>query len=558
MTVFVSRPPAILEHMNNTHSNGAAANEAVLLAPRLAVGEVTSDQLQSRIKSTIRVENQAAAIRAEAVAELRRREGAGVTETVLQEEGLLARGRAKSELETAQQLEQLPKTREGFQSGEISPDNARIIAGAAQRGSIDEQELAEIAKTQAPDKFAGTVRRHERDRSPDDGEARLKRQRSRRYARIKKDLDDGMMVLYGRFDPVTGARIETALAAKMRELWRAEDPGERISPGQRMADALEQLITGPRQGKDKGRAQDVKLLLIADYNTLNNQIEKARLGDGTPIPASELRRLACDAQILPAVFAGRSHGVARWRGCRWIWVSPGGPPTAPNAPLSPLGTAIVWDAAPKLLGAKPTTSSTGPTEAPPASTTWSSYVGGGGQQMPPQSPRRRLANPPNAHRTVQPQTALHHPKTKDPSKSNPPSAATLHQTKKMSCGQGPFSPRWAVCTGPQPKTRNTSLPTREKALTPAYRRCPPQPDRRSCTYTTQQQADRTEAAIANHPREVSARSHRPQRPIVVKHPVVQAGPPRRRPQTRTIPGEPSLMASKSNPPSAATSTKQRK
>ena len=307
MTVFVSRPPAILEHMNNTHSNGAAANEAVLLAPRLAVGEVTSDQLQSRIKSTIRVENQAAAIRAEAVAELRRREGAGVTETVLQEEGLLARGRAKSELETAQQLEQLPKTREGFQSGEISPDNARIIAGAAQRGSIDEQELAEIAKTQAPDKFAGTVRRHERDRSPDDGEARLKRQRSRRYARIKKDLDDGMMVLYGRFDPVTGARIETALAAKMRELWRAEDPGERISPGQRMADALEQLITGPRQGKDKGRAQDVKLLLIADYNTLNNQIEKARLGDGTPIPASELRRLACDAQILPAVFAGRSQ-----------------------------------------------------------------------------------------------------------------------------------------------------------------------------------------------------------------------------------------------------------
>ena len=116
-----------------------------------------------------------------------------------------------------------------------------------------------------------------------------------------------MMVLYGRFDPVTGARIETALAAKMRELWRAEDPGERISPGQRMADALEQLITGPRQGKDKGRAQDVKLLLIADYNTLNNQIENARLGDGTPIPASELRRLACDAQILPSVFAGRSQ-----------------------------------------------------------------------------------------------------------------------------------------------------------------------------------------------------------------------------------------------------------
>ena len=305
--MFVSHPPAILVHMNNAHSNGAAANEAVLLAPFAPVGEATSDQLQDRIKSTIRVQNQAAAIRAEAVAELRRREGSEVTETVLQKDGLLARGKAKSELETAQQLEQLPKTREGFQSGEISPDNARIIAGAAQRGNIDEQELAEIAKNQAPDKFAGTVRRHERDRSPDDGEANLKRQRSRRYARIKTDVDDGMMVLYGRFDPVTGARIETALSAKMRELWREEDPGNRVTAGQRMADALEQLLTGPRGKTKNGRVQDVKLLLIADYNTLNNQIRDGRLGDGTPIPPGELRRLACDAQILPAVFAGRSQ-----------------------------------------------------------------------------------------------------------------------------------------------------------------------------------------------------------------------------------------------------------
>ena len=169
----------------------------MLLPPFAPVGEATPDQLQDRIKSTIRVQNQAAAIRAEAVAELRRREGAEVTETVLREEGLLARGKAKSELETAQQLEKLPKTREGFRNGEISPDNARIIAGASQRGPIDEEELAELAKTQAPDKFAGTVRRHERDRSPDDGESKLKRQRSRRYARIKTDLDDGMMVLYG-------------------------------------------------------------------------------------------------------------------------------------------------------------------------------------------------------------------------------------------------------------------------------------------------------------------------------------------------------------------------
>ena len=293
--------------MNSQVTNGTADHEAVLLAPRAAVSEATSEQLEDRIKSTIRVRNQAAAIRAEAVAELRRRKGAESTETVLRESGLLARGKARSELETAQQLEHLPKTREGLRKGEISPDNARIIAGASQRGPIDEEELAQIARTQAPDKFAGTVRRHERDRSPDDGESRLKRQRQRRFARIKTDVDDGMVVLYGRFDPVTGARIETVLSAKMGELWRAEDPGNRVTAGQRMADALEHLLTGPRGKTENGRAQDVKLLLIADYDALSGEIKDARLSDGTPIPASELRRLACDAQVLPAIFRGGSQ-----------------------------------------------------------------------------------------------------------------------------------------------------------------------------------------------------------------------------------------------------------
>ena len=212
-----------------TNGTGASDIEAVLLSPWRAVAEITSEQLEARIKSTIVVENQAAAIRAEAVAEMQRRKGTEPTETVLRKSGLLSGGRAKSEMETAQQLEQLPNTRKGLEEGEISRDNARIIAGASRRGTIDEKELAEIARTQAPDKFAGTVRRHERDRSPDDGEARLKRQRSRRFARIRTDVDDGMTVLYGRFDPVAGARIETVLSAKMGELWREEDPGNRRS-----------------------------------------------------------------------------------------------------------------------------------------------------------------------------------------------------------------------------------------------------------------------------------------------------------------------------------------
>ena len=293
----------ILVHMTQPADSPRSVNLAKLLVPTLPAAQATPQQLQQRIKSTIRAQNQAAAVRAEAVAELERRRGTELVETVLREEGLLGRRKARSEVDTARALEELPKTREGFHKGDISPDNARILAGAKQRGTIKEEELVDDARTQSPDKFAHTVRKHEQQQSQDDGESKLEHQRSRRFAKITTDPDDGMTVLYGRFDPITGARIETAISSMMNHLWREEDPRNRATAPQRMADALTELIT--RQAKG-GRPQDTKLLLIADYHTLSGQLGNPRLENGTPLPAQTLRKLACDAQILPAIFAGAS------------------------------------------------------------------------------------------------------------------------------------------------------------------------------------------------------------------------------------------------------------
>ncbi len=275
----------------------------MVLGPTVPVADVTVTELQDRVQSTIRGENQLAGIRAEALAELQRRAGTDLTERELREKGKKRRRRARSEVETARELEKLPETSKGLREGTIPYDNARILADANQRGTIDETELLDKARAQSPDRFAATVRKHEQQRSQDDGVSKLKHQKSRRYARIRTAIEDGMTVLYGRFDPIAGARIETVLSKKMNELWQEEDPHNRATPGQRMADALEALITRP--GKD-GLAQDVRLLVIADYDAVNQQLRNGRLENGTPIPAGELRRLACDAQILPAIFRGPS------------------------------------------------------------------------------------------------------------------------------------------------------------------------------------------------------------------------------------------------------------
>jgi len=146
-------------NMEKTASDRRVINEIGAVLPSLAVGDATLEQLRERLQSTFRVENQAAAVRVETLAELTRREGVHITEDNLRERGLRPRRKARSEVETAVELEELPKTSEGLRDGEIPYDNARILAKASQEGEIDESELVDKARTQSPDKFAGTVRR---------------------------------------------------------------------------------------------------------------------------------------------------------------------------------------------------------------------------------------------------------------------------------------------------------------------------------------------------------------------------------------------------------------
>ncbi len=293
--------------MEETANDRQVVNEIGVVLPSLAVGEATLEQLQARLQSTFRVENKAAAVRAETLAELTRRVGVHLTENSLREKGLRPRGKARSEVETAVQLEELPQTSEGMRDGEIPYENARILARAKKRGEIDETELVDKARTQSPDKFGGTVRKYEQQRSEDDGMGRLEHQRSRRFARIRTDRVDGMTVLYGRFDPITGALLETALSQKMDEIWREEDPRARCTPGQRMADALAHLVTREETDEDGGRVRGPRLLLIADYDVVSRELRNGRLGDGTPIPVEKIRDLACQSDILPAIFKGVSQ-----------------------------------------------------------------------------------------------------------------------------------------------------------------------------------------------------------------------------------------------------------
>ena len=306
--------------------NSPSAVVALLTSPVL-VRDLGDRELEDRLRLVGRCESRLAAVKAETIAELARRKGESRAADVLRDDLKQSRGGAKRQVKDAGRLAQVPSTAQALAEGTITPQHARLIAEAAEQApagsSIDEAELLAAARREPADLFDRTVRDHLNERSGDDLEERRRRQRAQRKLSFKQQ-PDGMFEMFGRFDPVTGSRIETALTATANKLWHGEDPKHRPTPPQRLADAFELLVTGSGgTGKDRGKAQGIDLLVRADYDILAGKLRDARLADGTPLAPEELIRLACDANILPAIFdqkgeplwlgRGKRHASARQR-----------------------------------------------------------------------------------------------------------------------------------------------------------------------------------------------------------------------------------------------------
>ena len=293
-----------------------------------ALRALAGARVEERLVLVGRCESRMAAVKAEAVTELSRWRGEARAADVLRNDLKQSRGGAKREVKLAGQLAEVPATLMALATGAITPQHARLIAEAAEQAPadrpIDEAELLAAAEREPADLFGRTVRDHLNERSGDDLAELRRRQRERRQATIKQD-PDGMYKLFGTFDPVTGARIETALTAAANRLWHGTDDKSRPTPKQRLADALESLITGGtangNSGTGKGISgtgngnsapQGVDLLVIADYDIVAGRLRDAHLGDGTPLSPEELLRLACDAKILPTLFDRK--GQPLWLG----------------------------------------------------------------------------------------------------------------------------------------------------------------------------------------------------------------------------------------------------
>ena len=135
--------------------------------------------------------------------------------------------------ERAATAAEVPALGAGLSAGAITGDRVDVVARAAAGLSAAEkaalaghgQRLAKAASTQAPAEFRRTVDDIVRKVRADGGLGRLARQR--RARRLRWWLDgDGMWNLAGRYDPVTGLRLEGRLRNELERLRAAGVPAE--------------------------------------------------------------------------------------------------------------------------------------------------------------------------------------------------------------------------------------------------------------------------------------------------------------------------------------------
>ena len=283
-------------------------------------GSATTDELREALAISRSIVGVAAAFQASAAAAVagRERHGDGGAEVLAAAAGL-SRQEARSQVKTAQAIQDMPRLRDAVAEGRVSQANAKRLAEAVDRTSAADVEadkdLLAKAESMRPEQFTKEARRWAVDREGDGGESEHARQRARRCVRMY-DGDDGMVHLRGEFDVVTGNRIRNRLRAEAGRMHdtdkkQASTNGnghQRRSFDQCMADALELLTASGTDGKGTEPYADICVVAHVEKGTGKLVAE---LPDGVRLPQSVLEELACNARFTGVIYDRRGRPI--WR-----------------------------------------------------------------------------------------------------------------------------------------------------------------------------------------------------------------------------------------------------
>jgi len=239
------------------------------------------------------------------------------------------RGREASRVvQRSAMLDVLPEFGSALASGSIVAGHVDVLADSLKKVSDTDREavlgqadvLLRSARRLTVDQFAKHLRSEVSRLSCDKGLSVFERQRRATFLKFWND-PDGMVHLRGAFDPERGSVLLSRLEQRVEAMFHSGDvevPVE-VGPGVEPNDHRRALALLASVNRTSGSQGDVaaspvraEIVVHVDLDQLTGAAREAGVFStqhGVEVPVETVRRLACDAEIIPVVLNGDSVPV---------------------------------------------------------------------------------------------------------------------------------------------------------------------------------------------------------------------------------------------------------
>ncbi len=175
-------------------------------------------------------------------------------------------------------------------------------------------ELVEASTTMSASEFSHLVTETAKSVVTDDGLSTFERQKRETFFKMRNEAD-GCLSVSGKFDPISASILKSKIGRFVEAMFHSGDkevPVEVmpwIEPNDhRQAQALIALVNGASESVSDVPAR-AEIVVHVDLETLQHGLHAGgtcRTALGADLPVETVRRLACEAEILPVVLDGRS------------------------------------------------------------------------------------------------------------------------------------------------------------------------------------------------------------------------------------------------------------
>ena len=264
----------------------------------------------ARVEGWVELQRAAVVARADELAE------AGRAPRAEDADGRRRSSRARQrEAKRARAITDTPGLGDALAAGAMGAEHADALANLPE--CVDDEtraELVDAAGGQSPEAFAALCRRTAQRAEGRDRPAPVS------TLRRWDDTDTGQGVLHGEFDAELRAIIWPSIDAEIERLWRHAhdtDPRSTVTKNARLAaQALANLVQGRPTTHHQPRAD---IAVHIDLQTLIDGLHDqtvAETADGQPLSVEAIRRLACDANLIPVVLGRVGEVLDVGRGYR--------------------------------------------------------------------------------------------------------------------------------------------------------------------------------------------------------------------------------------------------